>query len=102
MIRPRRFVVACAVGLMSCSSSGWRQTAEVIGFTDPANPTPVTAAVLIDGSSRAGSPERVSAVVSWALITVSERPGSVLRLFALGNDLGSTELLAQVTSTPPP
>ena len=94
----RRLVVVSFLGFVGCSSPGLRQVSEVVGLSDAVLPAAVSVDVVCDGSGRACSPDRLRAVLDWVLVDVAERPGSELRLFALGNDLGSTLLLGTVSS----
>jgi len=79
-----------------------QHAAQLAGLTDPPPPAPITVSVLADASSRACTPERLRTILTWALTTVAEHPGSSIRLFGLGHDLTSTTLLGEQTSTPSP
>jgi hypothetical protein len=90
-----------ALVLCGCSS-GLTQVSEVVGLSDPAPPSAITVDVLCDHSSAACQEGRLRLELLWGLDGIVDRPGSNLREFALGDDLASTKLLAEVTVTPSP
>lgn len=103
--RPRRQfapLLVVGVGLLfeGCSSSGVSRVPELLGFTDPTVPM-VVADFICDSSSQACTSERLQSGLSWGLEDVAELYNIKVRLFGLGDDLGSTKLLAEVTSTSP-
>lgn len=87
------FLVGCA---------RMEHVAEEVGLTDPPAPPPLTVDLVCDTSP--GAPcnaATLSATIDVVLPQIAARPGSILRLWSMGDTVADAAVVGSVESTPP-
>ena len=87
--------LAVVLSLVSCDRAS--SAARYLGLTNAPPDAPVAVDILCDFGGAPCTPERLRAVGEAAFGQVALRPGSVIRLWWLGNTVGETTLLTTTT-----
>jgi hypothetical protein len=99
---PRNQVITTLVilSLLLVACSKVDSTLTYLGVKNAPAPSAVEIDVLCDYGSAPCTPERLRVVADAAFSQVALRPGSVVRLWWLGNSVGETTLIASMTIPP--